>query len=123
MKSEDMINNIPSRLKIAIEYSNYTIERLSNDTKIDKDRIEDILNGKVIPEMIDIVLFSAYLDISCDYLCSCIDEIKRNSSKYLKNFDLSDISEESLDEIRKIVSLCMFLGDKEREKLLDSFIK
>lgn len=73
--------------------------------------------------MIDIVLFSAYLDISCDYLCSCIDEIKRNSSKYLKNFDLSDISEESLDEIRKIVFLCMFLGDKEREKLLDSFIK
>lgn len=122
MKSEDMINNIPSRLEKAMEYSNYTIEELSNDTKIDKNRIEDILNGKVTPEIIDIALFSAYLDVSCDYLCSSIDEIKRNSSKYLKNFDLSDISEESLDEIRKIVSLCMFLGDKEREKLLNTLI-
>lgn len=122
MTSKEIINNIPSRLEQAMKYRNYTVERLSNETNIGVNRIKSILSGAMIPELIDMAVFSACLDISCDYLCSAVDEIKRNSSVWLRDEVPMNMSEESIDILRRIVSIYMYSSDKERQELLNTLI-
>lgn len=123
MTSEEVIKNIPIQLKKAIEYRKYTVERLSEETNIKLRRINSILNGKEAPEIFEIATFSACLDVSCDYLCSFSNEIKRNSSIIMRDVINMNMPEESIDVLRRIISIYMFLDDKARQELLNFLIK
>lgn len=123
MPSKEYIKNFSIRLKNAMEYRNYTVERLSSETKISSNRIKNILKDKAIPKVKEVVTFSAYLDVTPDYLCSYSKSIERNSSIVVRDVINLDMSEENLDILRRIVSLYMFASDEYRKNLLKTFIE
>lgn len=111
------------KLKSIIEDREYSIKDLSCHSGISLDTLNELIMGTKLPSTEDLMILSALLDISVNYMMSYTDQKERMSSLVLKNDIPLDMSQKSIEILRRIVALYMIIDEKSRENLLKYFLE
>jgi len=117
------MNDFHNKLKIIMEDRKYSVEDLSRHSDISEDKLNKLIKGEKNPSTKDLITLSGILDITANYMMSYTNKKERISSLILKNEIPLDMSQESIEILRRIVSIYVICDEKSRRNILNYLLE